>query len=377
MIDWNKYRSYFPHLKDQIYLNHAAISPMHTLAQKSVQKFILQRREKNIEFWPDAVEQKQQFKKSIGQLINADDKNIALVQSTSAGLNILALGLEWKGGDRILLNNFEFPSNVIPFTNLKRLGVEIDFVHHRDGAIYIEDIVDNIKPRTKVLSISFVEFLNGYRNDLKTIGGICHKKNIILSVDAIQGLGALKMDVQDMNIDFLSCGGHKWLMWPAGVAIVYISPKLFDRIYPTQAGWLSVENPFDFFNYDQPFAATAQRFEPGAFNVMGMMAAQTSLSMMLEITTSQIEKKTLSNTNYLINLLNKEGFTLYTKEEENSLSGIVTFYYDKAEELHSFLKKKRITVSLREGKIRISPHFYNNYDDLNKLMNTVKEFEGS
>ena len=195
MIDWNKYRGYFPHLKDQLYLNHAAISPMHTLAQKSVQKFISQRREKNIEFWPDAVDEKQQFKKSIGQLINADDKNIALVQSTSAGLNILALGIDWKKGDRILLNDFEFPSNVIPFINLKRLGVEIDFVHHCDGAIHIEDIVDNIKPRTRILSISFVEFLNGYRNDLKTIAEICFKKNVILSVDAIQGLGAMKMDV--------------------------------------------------------------------------------------------------------------------------------------------------------------------------------------
>lgn len=374
-MNWSKYRSYFPHLSDQIYLNHAGISPMNAIAQAAVDEYCVNRLQKNIEFWPAALEKKAYFIELISKLINAPTENIALTSNTSTGLNILTLGMEWKAGDRILLNNFEFPSNVIPFMNLKRFGVEVDFVHHRDGAIYLEDIIDHLHPRTRMLSISFVEFLNGFRNDLSAISKICRERDIIFCVDAIQGLGALQMDVEKMGIDFLSSGGHKWLMWPAGLGFVYISPRIFDQVYPAQAGWLSVENPFDFFNYQKPFASTAQRFEPGGFNILGIFAATASLEMMLEIGRANIEKKILTNTDYLINELQKNGYELYTSLDENHRSGIVTFYHRKGEELHNFLKNSQITVSLREGMIRVSPHYYNDRTDLKKFIDCMLTFD--
>jgi cysteine desulfurase/selenocysteine lyase len=374
-MDWNKYRSYYPHLNEQIYLNHAAIAPTNILAREAIHGFIDNRLHKHIEFWPDMMEKKNNFISLIGSLIHAPSDNIALTMNTSSGLNILTLGLNWKAGDRILLNDFEFPSNVIPFLNLRRLGVEIDFVQHRDGAILVDDIIEHIHPRTRLLSISFVEFLNGFRNDLRVISEICHQHDIIFSVDAIQGLGALQMNVKQMGIDFLSCGGHKWLMWPASVGFVYIAPRIFDQVYPTQAGWLGLETPFDFFNYDQPFAPTAQRFETGAYNVMGIMGATATLEMMIEIGPQLIENKILSNTNYLIEKLERKGFQLFTKKEDNHRSGIVTFYHHKAEQLFDFLKEHKVTISLREGKIRVSPHFYNDFSDLDRFFELVSDFE--
>ena len=374
MADWEKYRRYFPHLSGQVYLNHAAISPVSSLAREVVNEFLSRRMEKNIEYWPDALEQKQRLKKLIGKLINAAPQNIALTPNTSSGLNILALGLNWKKGDRILLNDFEFPSNVIPFLNLRRWGVEVDFVSHRQGRLAVEDFAAKIQPETRLLSISFVEFLNGFRNDLLRLSTLCRERNVIFAVDAIQGVGALEMDMEKMGIDFLATGGHKWLMWPAGTGFVYISPQIFNLLHPALAGWLSLQTPWNFFDYHQPFAPDASRFEPGSFNTMGLVAAAASLEMMLKIGPAAIEKKILKNTDYLIGKLREAGFRLSTDPRPKHRSGIVSFYHPRAEELFNFLKNHRITVSLREGVIRVSPHFYNNQEDLDRFLELVNRF---
>lgn len=374
MVDWNRYRNFFPHLSHQIYFNHAGISPMNARAQSALKEFYRKRLDEDIEFWPEAIERKQLLKARIGQLINASAENIALVGNTSAGLNVLALGLDWQPGDRILLNDFEFPSNVVPFVNLQRKGVEIDFVHHRQGRIEIADLAKNLHPHTRVLSISFVEFLNGFKNDLAAIGEICRRHGIIFAVDAIQGLGALQMDMEQMGIDFLASGGHKWLMWPAGLGFVYIAPRIFEQIYPAQAGWLSVKTPWEFFNYRQEFAPDAQRFEPGTFNTGGVIAATATVEMMLEIGTQNIQTKVLENTEYLMSQLQNTGLRIFTDTRPQHRSAIVTFEHPQAEALFDFLKKNRITVSLREGKIRVSPHFYNNRDDIDMFLQTMKKF---
>jgi selenocysteine lyase/cysteine desulfurase len=375
MIDWKSYRALFPHTNDQLYLNHAAIAPMNTRAQQAIMQFMNFRLYEHVEFWPEALERKAYFVELIAKLLHVHKDSIALTSNTSAGLNILALGLPWKTGDRILLNNFEFPSNVIPFQNLQRLGVEIDFVTHRNGKIDLDDVKKNIHPRTKILSISFVEFLNGYRNDMKALGKICRENDIIFSVDAIQGLGALDLNARETGIDFLSSGGHKWLMWPAGLGFIYISPRIFKRVHPAQAGWMSLETPFDFFNYNQPLAANAQRFEPGVFSTISIMGATATLEMMLEIGLNNIEDKILNNTRFLLDELSYHGYKLFTDPAPENRSGIVTFYHPAAEEVFNYFKENRVTVSLREGMIRISPHFYHDQADLERFIKMLTEFK--
>ncbi len=377
MTDWDAYRKLFPHLPEQVYLNHAGIAPLNSRAREAMEKLLHLRNREDIEFWPAALEEKEHLKTLIGQLINAPAENIALTPNTSAGLNILALGLEWQPGDRVLLNNFEFPSNVIPFRGLKRLGVELDFVKHREGRLLLEDIEAHIHPRTRLLSISFVEFLNGFRNDLKAIGEMCRQHDIIFCVDAIQGLGALQMDVQEMHIDFLSTSGHKWLMWPAGIGFVYISPRIFEQLYPAIAGWLGVQTPYDFFNYFQDWAPDARRFETGTFNTLGIVGARASLEMMLEIGTATIQQKVLENTDYLMQCLPEAGYRLYSPTEPEHRSGIVTFFHPRAEELYQHLHNRKIFVSLREGKIRVSPHFYNNREDIDRFLEAVRKFDAA
>ncbi|NOX35952.1 MAG: aminotransferase class V-fold PLP-dependent enzyme [Calditrichaeota bacterium] len=370
------YRQLFPHI-DQgvVYLNHAAVSPMHRRALQAMEDYFQERMVGDIEYWPRAMEKKQLLKQHIARLIHASAEHIALVNNTSTGLNILANGLDWKPGDRILLNDFEFPANVYPFLNLRRRGVEIDFVPHRNGRILLDDLAARITPRTRLLTISFVEFLNGFRNDLVAIGELCRQHGLIFCVDGIQGVGALQLDVQATGIDFLANGGQKWLMWPLGMAFVYVSPRLFDQLHPAFAGWLSVEQAWDFFDYRLAFLPDASRFEPGTHNVPGIIGALASTELFLEIGMARIEAHILHLAGKLIQELQQRGYRLFTPTEEKFRSGIVTFYHDRAESLFDYLKQQHIHVSLREGMIRVSPHFYNTEGDIAAFLNALEDFD--
>lgn len=377
MIDLSKYRRLFPHVQNSIYLNHAAVSPLHLRSIESIKEFQNERTVGNIDYWPDVLDRKTEFKNLVSGLINVPSDYIAIVQNTSAGLNMLAHGLDWKPGDRVLLNNLEFPANVYPFLKLQKYGVEVDYVEHQNGRIDVDDIAKRIHPQTRLLSVSFVQFLNGFKTDLEAIGQLCQEHGIVFCVDGIQGIGALELDVTALRIDYLSCGGHKWLMWPMGTGFMYISPRIFDRVYPVMASWLSVEDAWDFFNYDLKFLPNAERFEGGAFNLHGIVGAIASLQLFEEIGLKEIENHILDTTGYLIQLLSDSGYRLFTVTDPKHRSGIVTFYNDKAEELCEYLQKRNVSVSIRSGLIRVSPHFYNTRGDIDKLMDLVRSFDKS
>ena len=377
MENWQKYRDIFPHVKQCVYMNHAAVSPLQKYSVGAMQQYFYQRSSEYVEYWTEALEAKEKFKNLIGQMIRVPADNVALTSNTSMGLNWLAQGLEWKPGDRILLNNYEFPSNVYPFMNLQRQGVEIDFVKHRNGCIEIEDIIEKITPQTCLLSISYVEFLNGYKNDLKRIGEICREHNIIFCVDGIQGIGVMDINAQECGIDFLSCGGHKWLMWPMGTAFFYLSPRIFDQVSPMAVGWLSVEDPWDVFSYEAKLQKTAQRFEPGVFNVTGIIGANAAMEVFLEIGIPNIENRILDTTDYLIERLQEQGLFLHTSLDREHRSGIVTFQHKQADDLMEHLTKNNIFVSLRDGVVRIAPHFYNTKAEVDLLMDEIIHFDSA
>ncbi|MCB0276561.1 MAG: aminotransferase class V-fold PLP-dependent enzyme [Calditrichaeota bacterium] len=356
-------------------MNHAALSPVHQLTIDAVSRYHQDRALDDIEYWPALLNVKSRFKELVGRLINADPDYIAITTNTSMGLNWLAQGLSWKPGDRILLNNFEFPSNVMPFLNLKHQGVEIDYVQHREGRIDVADIAARITPKTRMISVSFVEFLNGFRNDLAAIGELCRKHDLLFVVDGIQGLGAMQLDARELGIDFLACGGQKWLMWPLGTAFFYTSPRIFDRVRPMATGWLSVEKAWDFFNYELDLLPTAERFEPGMINAPGLVGAIASLEMFLDVGMETIEKRITDNVDFLYGRLQESGYRLFTPAEKHQRAGIVTFYHQKAEDLHAHLTERKIQVSLRDGMVRVAPHFYNTTAEIETFCEAVAAFD--
>ncbi|MGA9291079.1 MAG: aminotransferase class V-fold PLP-dependent enzyme, partial [Ignavibacteriaceae bacterium] len=224
-------RKLFPHLKTgKVYFNHASTGPMSERVKDKLSDLIKDRSGDKIDDFKEYLALSEETKEYLAELINCEPSRIAFVDNTSNGINILAQGLNLKKGDRILLNVIEFPANVYPFLNLKKNGIEIDFVKSHDGIVSADDIINSVRVNTKLISISFVQFLSGYKVDLEKIGNYCEENGIVFSVDAIQGLGAFQLDVKKYNVDFISCGTQKWLLGLQGLGFVFVSEDLQNNL---------------------------------------------------------------------------------------------------------------------------------------------------
>lgn len=313
---------------------------------------------------------RQQFAKLIG----ADPCEIAFVKNTSHGLSIVANGLDWKAGDNVVTVYGEFPANIYPWMALKDKGVELRTVMAMEGRVALEDLAKNVDAQTKLLTISSVEFWNGFRNDVKSIGRMCKEKGILFCVDAIQSLGVIPLDVKKCHIDFLSADGHKWLLAPEGTGGFYCSRERLDLLKLPLIGWNSVINARDYSHYDLTLRADAQRFEEGSLNVMGIAALGASLGLLLEIGLKKIEDRVLFLTDKIISGLEERGYKIRSPRGEGEKSGIVSFQsWKPATIIQHLLMAKGVACAARDGALRVSPHFYNNEEEINKFFELLNE----
>ncbi len=374
-MELEKYRKLFPVTLQKVYLNHAAISPFSIRVTERLEWFLDERSFGEIDAFQKANEIRNRLRVNLAELINANPQNIAFITNTSEGFNHLTQGLDWEEGDEIILFDCEFPSNIYPFLNLeKRKGVKIKFVPAPGGIIDLDSIKKAITPRTRLLSISYVEFLSGFKNDLKAIGTICKENEIIFSVDSIQGLGALPLDVRACHIDFLSNGGHKWLMGPMGAGFMYISPQLFKKLKPAYTGWLAVENAWDFLDYQLDFLPEARRYEFGTANFMGLVGLSASVELLKEVGLTNIHSHLLEIGEFLVEELTKLGMRFVNSMDRTHWAGIYSFAGDDVEALFQSLKEKNIICSMRNGLLRIAPHFYNTREEIETLVQEVEKF---
>jgi len=369
-----KARSYFPYLKNGIiYFNHASTGPITTKVKESIESFLKERSEDKIDDYYAFKDVADETKEMIGEMINCSGDRIAFLDNTTNGIIWLAQGVDWKHGDRIILNDVEFPANVYPFLQLKEKGVEVDFIRSTNGIVTAEEIISAIQPRTKLISISFVQFLSGYRIDLEKIGKVCKEKGIIFSVDAIQGLGAVRLDVEKNNIDYLANGTQKWMLGLQGLAFIYVRKELQEKMKTAPIGWLAVKDAWDLLKYDITPKETAERFQPGTLNNIGIYAFNSSMKLFEELGFDEIEKQVLSNSKYFIDELAKIDYKspLYSLPEKH-LSGIVSFRTENGQKIIEYLNQKKIVCSLREGYIRFAPHFYNTKQDIDYVVDALQ-----
>jgi len=373
-MPFKEYRKYFPVTLEKIYLNHAAVSPFSTRVQDRLEEFIDERSFGVIDNFKNADKLRNETRKNLAKMINAVPEQIGFIQNTSQGFNILVNGLRWEPGDEIILFDYEFPSNIYPFLNTERFGVKIKYVKNRSGKIYLEDLFKAITDKTRLLSISFVEYSNGFKNDLIQIGKICEEKGVIFSVDGIQGVGAMPLDVRAAQIDFLSNGGHKWLMGPMGAGFIYIGEWLFKKMVPAEAGWLGVENAWDFSSHKLDLLPDARRYEYATANFIGLAGLSASVEMLLEAGTESIQNHLLALGSRLINSLQETGLKFMGAENKKYWSGIYSFSGNNIEKLFEYLTSKKIICSFRGGMLRIAPHFYNTTEEIDELVKQVKLF---
>jgi selenocysteine lyase/cysteine desulfurase len=370
-------RGLFPHLKSgRIYFNHASTGPMSQRVVEKLLNLIKDRTGEKIDDYKEFLKNSEETKSILSELINSETARIAFVDNTSNGINIIAQGLNLTSGDGILLNDIEFPANVYPFLNLKNKGIEIDFVKSHDGIVSAEDIINSVREYTKLISISFVQFLSGYKVDLEKIGKFCKEKGIILSVDAIQGLGAVKLDIKKCNIDFISCGTQKWMLGLQGFGFIYLSEKLQEKLEPKYVGWTSVKSAWNLLDYNLNLRSSADRFQNGTINTFGVYALNASLKLFREFGFENIERRVIENSIYFIEELANKGYDPILKNlPQENLSGIVSIRTENCKEVFKELEKKNVTAASREGVIRFSPHFYNSKKEIDIVISNLEEIK--
>lgn len=323
-------------------------------------------------YWDNQVER---VRRLTAQLVGSRVDEIAFVKNTSQGLSFVANGLDWKAGDEVLIPDLEFPSNVYPWMNLQRLGVRVRKVRNTKGRYTLPSFEKALSKRTRLISVSSVEFVNGFRQDLSALGALCKKKKILFCVDAIQSLGLIPMDVKKYNIDFLCADGHKWLVGPEGLGFFYCKKNRIPQLKLVSVGWHSIINDHNFSTIDFRLKKSASRFEEGSHNTLSIMALGASIEYLQGIGIGKIGKRVFELTDILMEGLEQMGFSVLSSKEKSDRSGSVLFSVGSPKQnrqLFTRLTKNRILVSLRGPGIRVSPHFYNSEKELEKFFQIVK-----
>ncbi|MEM3578687.1 MAG: aminotransferase class V-fold PLP-dependent enzyme [Candidatus Bathyarchaeia archaeon] len=373
MEDIEKIRSLFPVVKNKVFLNHAAQSPLPKPVADAMRQYV----EDYSNFGASPLEASDFGKSSFARLVGAKPEEIALVENTSVGLNIAANVLRYPPGSKIVTTDLEYPSVVYPWLK-KSLGAKVHYVRNVDGRVLLEDFKRAVDGSTVAVVVSHVEYVNGFRHDLKALSEIAHSHGAVFIVDAIQSTGVIPIDVKRDGVDFLATACYKWLLGPAGAAYLYVREDLIEKFEPPYVGWASVKQEIfetvDFWDiWSLRLSETASRFEVGTPSTVSFIGAAEAIKLLLNFGIENIEKRVLELTDYLIEKVKALELQLQTPEEPQHRSGIVNLKIDKPKEVVERLRRSNIVVSARANGIRISPHFYNTEAEIDKFLEEIRK----
>jgi cysteine desulfurase / selenocysteine lyase len=373
MFDFTNYRKLFLATEKYIYLNHASTGPLPLPAVKAISDLAKQYSEQGTIEWREYEALSNSTRSLAAKLVNASADEICFVQNTSQGI-IYAIGsIPFEKGDNIIILKDAFPTNSYPFRFLLP-DIEKRYVTSKDLLDNPDCLLKLIDQKTKVISLDWVNFLNGIRIDAKRISQICKEHNIYFIIDGMQGCGAVRIDLNDIQPDFFSAAAPKWLLGPHGIGIFYVNKNVLGKLKPSNLGWLSADWD-DFFDILTPrkLKNTASRFEEGTKNYLGIIGFRESLKIFDEIGIDKIESQVLDLTDYLIKQIDNPDFEIITPFERAHRAGIVSFRKKHTDNMEIFKKLKQNTIvcSLREGYLRIAPHFYNTTQELDRLVELV------
>lgn len=363
----------FPVTETWRFFNHAATSPLSRRAAAAMEKQIheqLTLGSVGNDIW---TPEREQTRALVARFINADPSEIAFIRNTAEGISFVANGLRWRAGDNVVATNAEYPANIYPWLNLAEQGVLVKLAQEKDGRIFLEDLDKAIDTRTRVVAISFVEFSSGFMNDLVALGQLCRERGVLYVVDVIQGLGGFPVDVQQAQIDVLACGGQKWLLGPRGCGIFYCSRQAMEHIRVTVVGASSVIDEENYLDYNLTFKPDASRFEYGTHNTVGIAGLRGAIELFLEVGPENVARRILTLTDHFCERVTDKGYTLFSSRRPGEKSGIVSFYKKGLEsvQIAAQLQQRRFVLSVRDGRLRLSPHFYNTIEEIDALLEAL------
>lgn len=360
------YRDQFPVTETLIYLNHAAVAPLVRPAADAIKWLAEDALIHGCLHYSQWMAAYAGLRQAAARLINCSPEEIALVKNTSEGIATLAMGLDWRSGDRIVAFKEEFPANQYPWMRLESKGVKIDWLSVTDPL----DRIDEAAKGARLLAISFVQYLSGYRAGLEAIGEICHRRRVIYFVDAIQGLGAFPVDVRAAHIDALAADGHKWLLGPEGCGILYISQSLQEQVEPVEFGWTNVAAYADYGNRDMTLRGDAGRYECGTLNTVGCFGLRASIEFLLEVGIERIGAAVQALGDRIDEGVRRKGYEVASKRTPATGAGVVSFRKagQDAAAIVARLRENGIMTAPRAGWVRTSPHFYIAPEEIDRMV---------
>ncbi len=367
----------FPILGRMDFFNHAGVTALPRVAADALRTYAAQA-ESTAYLGAGWYADIERLRVHIANLVNATKDEIAFVKNTSEGISIVANGIDWQWGDRIVTTQVEYPANVYPWMEIVRSrGCNLVMIPEETAAngarhVPVEKILEAAADaRTRIVALSHVEYASGQRHDLAKIGAFCRENGKLLCVDAIQSLGVLPVDVAAMNIDFLSADGHKWLLGPEGAGVFYCRKELIERTRPLMVGWMNVIDALDYGTYNYTLRSDAGRFECGSHNVAGLLALKSSVELLGSLGTGMIAQRLRELTDRVIEGVVRKGYAVVSPRDKWQWSGIVSFTSprnDHEQIFHALRREHRTEIALREGRLRVSPHFYNTDEQIDRLV---------
>lgn len=369
------FRELFPVTRNLVYFNHAALGPLSVRAAEAMERFVHDQRDHGAQHWKKWYAEDARFRESAAKLLHANADEIAILKNTSEGLSFVAQGMRWREGDNVITTALEFASNWTPWKRLEPRGVECR-VATSLGASDIEALVDD---RTRLVTVSAVAFHNGAVADLEAIGELCARRNVRFCVDAIQALGVLPVDVQKAKIDFLAADGHKWTCGPESAAIFYVSRERRDELEVLETGWTNVDRQGRFIQTSVNLLPDARRFEAGSLNTAGIYGMRAALDLVHEIGLDTIREHALRVATLLADGLESIGWTVASPRPIASpIVGATPPDVEKSIRwYHGKIEEKGIISAPREGLLRLSPHYYNDEDEVSRVIDELRALSSS
>jgi selenocysteine lyase/cysteine desulfurase len=374
MDDLKKMREQFPVTNNKVFLNHAAESPLPKPVVEAVSKYANEFSNSG----KTSIDCNDGGKPYFAKLVGAKAGEIALIENTSVGINIAANVLDYPPGSKIVTTDLEYPSVVYPWLR-RSLGVKVHYVKNVHGRVLLDDMEKAVDDKTVAVAISHVEYVNGFRNDLRVLSEIVHEHGAYLIVDAIQSVGTMQVEVKRDDVDFLMAACYKWLLSPHGAAYLYVKDELIEKFEPPFVGWASVKQEMfdtaDFYDiWNLNLSKTASRFEVGTPCTISFVGAAEAMKMLLHYGIENVRKRIMKLTDHLIEDVEDLGLKLQTPKEKQSRSGIVNFEMNRPQKLVEKLEKKGIVVSVRANGIRVSPHYYNTEEEIDALTKETRRW---
>ncbi len=361
----------FPVRRNLVYLNHAAVAPLPRGVADAMAAHVENVRERGAAEWRDWYAMIEATREKAARFIGAGKAEIAFLPNTSWALNLVALSFPWREGDNVVTDDMEFPSNAYPWMMLGSRGVECRLAESREGRIGAEDIEAKIDARTRIVAVSWVAFHNGFVYPLAGIGRLCRERGILFVVDAIQGLGALPMNVGAANVDVLCADAHKWLYGPEGCAIFYVAEHARERVRPVAAGWWNVRTKDRYLDYELALHAGARRYEPGTLPTDHVAGLSAALDLLNDMGREEVERRVVGIVESLHRGLVQRGWKIVSPEPLRSGILAAAHPWRDARAVAKALAERGVIVAPREGAVRFSPHAGNDSNEIARALEAI------